>query len=664
MDGLAVARQLREQAYVDDDTRRDGPVPHRYVHGGFVDTETKFSIYLPPAPLYEGRFLHHLEGGLGGCETTASSPAAPPWARLEFVFSCGAYLVESNQGHVGLDMGGANGDPHVHTYGASRSVAHLARLIAADEYGAPPQRGYVFGGSGGGHRAVACLENGNGIWDGAVPFLVGPHPDQWPAWSAAALATLLLDHRIPEVVDSGGPAGSGETFAHELASDQRAALATVYQFGFPRGAERTLRHTAEGSAIPMWAIFAPQLVVDHREYFERRFWSLPGYADDLARALIVDEVVTITSVERDDGTGQVTGVETDARDPRLFVGARVCVVSGTESGRTMHCFATAGDGILQCIALRDDIWGNVAPGDELRVDNRDFVAFAFWHRHQVAAMLDRYGHTDGTAATSASVISGRPAFPQEPSFPKASIHGVDLTGVFDGKMILLQNTRDGGAWPNGALYYQSLAKAHLGDCLDEHFRLWWIENAAHGLPSQLVASPDRNSFVDYSGAVQQAIRDLIAWVELGTRPAPSTSYLDVGKQCVAFAPPAGKRQGIQPVVTLTVMGSNRVVVGDEVSFALSSECPSAAGAIVAAEVDFENSEQWTALPLSSRPSARLDVRLNHRFSLAGTFFPTVRIVAHRDGDPGAVYCRVENRASVRVDVGVESAASVDDDRNG
>ena len=33
---------------------------HRYVHGGFADTETRFSIYLPPPDLYEGRFFQHI----------------------------------------------------------------------------------------------------------------------------------------------------------------------------------------------------------------------------------------------------------------------------------------------------------------------------------------------------------------------------------------------------------------------------------------------------------------------------------------------------------------------------------------------------------------------------------------------------------------------------
>ena len=47
-------------AYVDADEWRDAPVRHRYVHGGFTGTETRFSIYLPPDEQYGGRFFQHV----------------------------------------------------------------------------------------------------------------------------------------------------------------------------------------------------------------------------------------------------------------------------------------------------------------------------------------------------------------------------------------------------------------------------------------------------------------------------------------------------------------------------------------------------------------------------------------------------------------------------
>ncbi|HET9667539.1 MAG TPA: hypothetical protein VFP09_12310, partial [Desertimonas sp.] len=46
--------------YVDVDEWRDDPVRHRYVHGGFEGTETRFSAYFPPPEHYEGRFFQPL----------------------------------------------------------------------------------------------------------------------------------------------------------------------------------------------------------------------------------------------------------------------------------------------------------------------------------------------------------------------------------------------------------------------------------------------------------------------------------------------------------------------------------------------------------------------------------------------------------------------------
>src|SRR5689334_16874208 len=48
------------QPYVDVDEWRDNPVRHHYVHGGFKNTETRFSFYFPPKEKYQGRFFQHI----------------------------------------------------------------------------------------------------------------------------------------------------------------------------------------------------------------------------------------------------------------------------------------------------------------------------------------------------------------------------------------------------------------------------------------------------------------------------------------------------------------------------------------------------------------------------------------------------------------------------
>ena len=75
------------QASVDIDELRDQPVPHRYVHGTFAGTGTRFSIYFPPADRYEGRFLHMIEGGVGGSDATFAEGTGVSGTNLNFPIS-------------------------------------------------------------------------------------------------------------------------------------------------------------------------------------------------------------------------------------------------------------------------------------------------------------------------------------------------------------------------------------------------------------------------------------------------------------------------------------------------------------------------------------------------------------------------------------------------
>src|SRR5262249_33959404 len=153
------------RAYVDIDESRAHPLQHRYVHGGFKGTDTRFSFYFPPAGQWKGRFLHMLEGGMGGDENSLSTGLMSAIAIGHPAFTLafedvGAYLVESNQGHLGNDMSGVqvSGEEGILEHRASAASAEYARELAAEMYGRAPHHGYVWGGSGGGHRTVVCFE--------------------------------------------------------------------------------------------------------------------------------------------------------------------------------------------------------------------------------------------------------------------------------------------------------------------------------------------------------------------------------------------------------------------------------------------------------------------------------------------------------------------------
>src|SRR4051812_23241374 len=100
--------------------------------------------------------------------------------------------------------------------------------------------------------------------------------------------------------------------------------------------------------------------------------------------------------------------------------------------------------------------------------------------------------------------------------------------------------------------------------------------------------------VDYQGSLEQALQDLVAWVEQGRAPSPTTAYTVDGDQRLTMAPTAPDRGGIQPVVVLTADGGGRAEVGagDAVTFVATAEAPPGAGSIIAVEWDFEGKAEW------------------------------------------------------------------------
>src|SRR6516165_9104140 len=93
-------------AFIDIDEWRESPRRHRYVHGGFEGTHTRFSFYMPPPELYQGRLFQFLEGGTGGHENTLAQAYMGQvfgedgaWPFYIVFERLGGLLVESNQGH-------------------------------------------------------------------------------------------------------------------------------------------------------------------------------------------------------------------------------------------------------------------------------------------------------------------------------------------------------------------------------------------------------------------------------------------------------------------------------------------------------------------------------------------------------------------------------------
>jgi hypothetical protein len=649
-------------AFVDVDEWRDAPVRHRYLHGGFEGTDTRFSFYFPPAEQWRGRLLQPLEGGNGGHENTAQGGMGSTGG-IAFAAASGCYLVESNQGHFGDDMRILFSEPTVGAFRASAQSARYSWEIAAEMYGSAPHHGYVFGGSGGSARCLLCLEQCPDVWQGAVPYIMG-HSTSWSlGFSVQAHAARVLGPQMAGVIDAVEPGGSGDPF-DGLNSEQREALAAMYRAGFPRGAESSFGTSGYAGT------FASHIsaLEKHDPTYIEDFWTAPGYmgADGELATSLVDEKTTVTRVVTVDdlaatgdprgrmllmfsggGSGDTpAGVVLDGMSPAVMVGAAMRFGTGDAAGRKLFCTGAVGDMLLGGAGTGERFEG-VQPGDEVAVDNREYLAYTYFHRYQVDANAPEYAQFR---------VDGRPLYPQRAkNFARSGLlSGGTPRGEFTGKMIVVQNAHDAACWPNAAVSYRRAVERNLGDALGDHYRLWFNDHAAH-LPASFnpVGDPPvpTTRLIDYGGSLEQALRDLMEWVEDATEPPAETGYtLDVDQR-LTLAPSATERGGVQPVVRAAANGSVRadVAIGEPVTLAVEADAPAGGGTIIGVEWDFDGTGAFP-FAFSDVDGSHASVRLEttHAFDTPGTFYPCVRVTAHRDGDVDAAHCRLLNLGRVRV----------------
>jgi hypothetical protein len=89
---------------------------------------------------------------------------------------------------------------------------------------------------------------------------------------------------------------------------------------------------------------------------------------------------------------------------------------------------------------------------------------------------------------------------------------------------------------------------------------------------------------------------------------------------------------------------------EAVTFRATAEAPREAGVIVSVEWDFDGSGRFSEAERID-PAPRVSVERRHSFAGPGTFFPVVRVVAHREGRTTSPFGRLQNLARARVVVG-------------
>jgi hypothetical protein len=656
-------------AYIDVDEWRDRPVRHRYVHGGFKDTHTRFSFYFPPVEKYRGRFIQYLEGGAGGHETLLAAGGLGPAMSYQWMYGLcfdelGGYMVESNQGHFPGEGLGFENDYEL--YGASAQSALFARTVAADMYGDAPHHGYVWGVSGGGARSGRCLENRPDIWQGGAPHAGIGQSTQWSPW---AMLWLIARDKFAAIIDASEPGGSGNPF-DQLDTAQREALAELYRRGFPRGAESQL------APFMAWA-FPFYTLKDNDPAYFLDFWSKPGYAghDDPAslERYVVNETLKVKrTVPASETTNFLAamnlrlatagamsdptcGVVLDTNDcERLFL-SKATVLTGKAKGRELLISSVENCEVSPFSERAPDVFNDVEAGDEIHLDNRDFIAFCFYHRHAIEkTRLD--GGIDRTFSNW--TLDERPIYPQREGGPTSNAAPTTYKGIFESKMIYVQPTLDAQVWPTTIFPYIDMVEAQFGDRTDNSFRIWFVENSPHGAPEFLcpALTPEKDPgvwstrLVGYDGVTAEALRQVVRWVEEDVPPTFYRGYGLSADNALVLPESAAERGGVQPVAILKANGTAcaRVKVGQVVEFTASAQQPAQAGTLVAAVMDFTGRGLWehsfTGID-GKDPYTELSV--SHAYAAPGIYFPSFRVSAHSLGLSGTGPA-IENLARVRV----------------
>ncbi len=668
------ADPLFKEPYVDVDEWRDSPVRHRYVHGGFRGTDTRFSIYLPPKEQYGGRFFQHITP-VPDNENLAQGKFNPEEDKIAFSIASGAYYLETNGGGAASPgMPGLPGDATIGAYRANAAAARYSRVVAQQMYGPNRTYGYAYGGSGGAYRTIGSFENTKGVWDGAVPYVMGSPMAIPNMFSVRMHAMRLLHDKFDQIVDALEPGGSGDMYAG-LDAEQAAALREVTRMGFqPRS---WFGHRTMG--VHAFTVLYGGMVMADPTYFEE-FWTKPGYlgfdhpesftrsriqfrttitapldeAAAQARGLNVMRIPGTARGEADtawqalvhDGSKRPVAVQLGGTPPDVgFLGGDLIVLSGEAKDKRVDARAIQGDSVILGVA-DTRVLAMLKPGDEVQVDNSNFLAAQTYHRHQVPGpeykVWDQFRGADG-----------KPLFPQRrmllgPLFT-ANASGAVPKGTWEGKMIVVESLWDREALPWQADWYREKVRQNLGNRTDDNFRLWYVDRALH--PAE-IRQEDETRTVTYQPVLQQALRDLAAWVEKGIAPPVTTNYrLEDGQ--IVIPATARERLGVQPVVTLKANGGDRaeVSVGQKVDFVGTIAVPPGTGSVIKAEWDFEGKGDY---PLTSELKGKtggrqaVTVRASYRFDRPGTYFPTLRGISQRQGESGSNFGRIRNLGRVRV----------------
>lgn len=680
-----------QDPYVDVEEIRSRIAPdgreliYRYVHGGFRGTDVKFSFCFPRRDAFRGRFFQYLSPFPGPDEELASLSRSGPDDAISFCLLNGAYFVESNMGSKSMF---APGDDAKNRWKSSAAVAEFSRRKAIEIYACPRPAGIVFGGSGGGYKAMACIENTD-AWDGAAAFVIGSPVSLPNTITMHAQGQRELRNCFGKIIDNLD-AGSSVDMTDGLTESEAAMLRELTGMGFPPMAwYLEASGKIDDGSLP---VLTPGIKMADPDYFTD-FWNVPGYlgSDPSSRAardrlVFHGRVKTVhlpgqpETLEEEKTIESRNGVDdawkkmlTDGKDAWIEVealpagedlylkGVNITFETGEAKGMQlllggMERDKINGGGYLSiglCYGMDDlpGVLSKVKPGDQLKLDNSDYIAVQSYYRHQVPE--DRSFH----AWDQFRKADGSPALPQRRNVMGYSMSGTGTVqdGDIQGKVIVVQSLMDESTCPWCGDWYRGKVIEAKGS--EEDFRLYYMQRCMHNNSNDSC----NNMVVNYMGALYQTLLDLAAWIQEGKEPLPSTNYERVGGQ-IREEQNAAKRGGIQPGITLTANGQKCARVKEGGEFVLRAEAvmPENAGEITAISFDFR--DRWD-FPERIKGLFPIKGTLNktekdgvkgawseliYRFDEPGTYFISSRVSGERSGDKKNPFTQIKNLDRVRV----------------
>lgn len=656
--------------FIDVDKNIRTPVPCRYIHGGFCDG-TRFSMYLPLKKKdFMGRFFQYITPFPDS--ETAAQGYSPETSPIGSSITHGAYFLETNEGgKIDFAHQDKARDATIGAYRANAACAELSRHIAQLIYGCKRPYGYCFGGSGGAFRTVGSIEQTQGVWDGAVPFVMGSDNAIPNVFAARMYGLRVLHDQLDNIADALLPGGSGNPYA-TLTAEQRQVLKEVTQMGFPLKAWSGWRLMDVHGFIVLYKTLQQM----DAAYFREDFWKKPGYLGfDNPPSLQRDHVQTKAIVTRIIGQKEAEqlGLVKPMNEAERGTADRAWASLGSDiknkpvayeidKSVTMHTLG--GDLIVlkngerlqvthtkdRYVVLADvnapELLVNLSVGDSVQVDNSDFLAVETYHRHQVPT-------PDYIGWNQFRGIAGKPIYPQRNMLVGPLItmgaSGCAFNGNIKSKVILCCSVWDREAFAWQGDWYRNKVREHLGNRADDNFRLWYTDRATHG--DGTVEDPLEN--VSYMTTVSQALLDVSDWVERGIAPSKSSDYRLEESQ-VILSEDGKNRGGIQPAVSALIDGKARadVLPGQQVTIHVIAECPSNTGRVVRADWCLSGKEYNQPVDLSkakfSADGSRVEFDTTVSYDNPGTYFPTVRITSERHGDAKTPYTAITNLGKVRV----------------